>query len=265
MALQPFSNPLRPKLKLDHRATLGLWVTLESATITEVAAELGLDWVCVDMEHGSLSYRDVVDHLRAAKGSTLSVIVRVPTAAVDTIKRALDLGAHGILVPLIRSRAELEEAFTYARYPLAGKRGLGHERALRWGLAVESYVAAANEETMVIPVIETAEASDAIEDILSVSRLEAIFFGPSDLSQSRGHLAVWEGPGIADDILRMKRLADARGIASGVIGTGVEDIGRRHEQGFRMIGLGSDTGLLMRQLRSLLEHSGSCHRRRISE
>ena len=265
MALQPFSNPLRPKLKLDHRATLGLWVTLESATVTEVAAELGLDWVCIDLEHGSLSYRDVVDHLRAAKGSDLSVIVRVPTAAVDTIKRALDLGAHGVLVPLIRGRAELEEAFAYARYPLAGKRGLGHERALRWGLAVESYVAAANEETMVIPVVETADASDAIEDILSARGLEAIFFGPSDLSQSRGHLAAWEGPGIADDILRMKRLADGRGIASGIIGTGVEDIGRRHEQGFRMIGLGSDTGLLMRQLQSLLEHSGECHRRRILE
>jgi len=176
MAMQPFSNPLRPKLKLD-RATLGLWVTLESATVTEAAAELGLDWVCVDMEHGSLSYRDVVDHLRAAKGSDLSVIVRVPAAAVDTIKRALDLGAHGILAPLIRSRAELEEAFAYARYPLVGKRGLGHERALRWGLAVESYVAAANDETMVIPVIETADASDAIEDILAVPGLEAIFFG----------------------------------------------------------------------------------------
>jgi 2-keto-3-deoxy-L-rhamnonate aldolase RhmA len=178
---------------------------------------------------------------------------------VDKIKRALDLGAHGILVPLIRSRAELEEAFSHARYPLAGRRGLGHERALRWGSAVESYVAVANEETMIIPVIETADASDSIEDILSVRGLEAIFFGPSDLSQSRGHLAVWEGPGIADDILRMKRLANERGIASGIIGTGVEDIGLRHEQGFRMIGLGADVGLLMRQLRSLMDHSGKYH------
>src|SRR3546814_13494202 len=92
MPLPPFSNPLRTKLKSGD-ATFGLWVTLESATVTEVAAELGLDWVCIDMEHGSLGYRDVVDHLRAAKGSDLAVIVRVPTAAVDTLKRALDLGA----------------------------------------------------------------------------------------------------------------------------------------------------------------------------
>ena len=157
--MQAFSNPLRRKLKSGDRATLGLWVTLESATVTEVAAELGLDWICIDMEHGSLSFRDVVDHLRAAKGSDLSVIVRVPTAAVDTIKRALDLGAHGVLVPLIRSRAELEEAFAFARYPLVGKRGLGHERALRWGLAVESYVAVANEED-VARAREIVEAFD---------------------------------------------------------------------------------------------------------
>jgi 2-keto-3-deoxy-L-rhamnonate aldolase RhmA len=247
----PFSNPLRRKLK-SGRAALGLWVTLESATVTEVAAELGVDWVCIDMEHGSLGFRDVVDHLRAAKGSDLAVIVRVPTATVDTIKRALDLGAHGILVPLIRSRAELEEAFSHARYPLAGRRGLGHERALRWGMAMESYVAAANEETMVIPVIETGEASDAIEDILDVPGLEAIFFGPSDLSQSRGHMAVWEGPGIAEDVLRMRALAQERGIASGIIGTSAQDIGMRLDQGFGMVALGSDVGLLIRQMRALL-------------
>ncbi len=248
---EAFRNPLRRKLTSGAQ-TIGLWATLESATVTEIAAELGVDWVCVDMEHGSLGYRDVVDHLRAAKGSELAMIVRVPTASVDTIKRALDLGAHGVLLPLIRDAGELEEAFAHARYPPAGKRGLGHERALRWGMAMESYVAAANDETMVIPVIETAEASANIADILAVPGVEAIFFGPSDLSQSFGHLAVWEGPGIAEDILRMKALADQRGIATGVIGTSAEDLARRRAQGFGMIGLGSDVGLMIRQLRELM-------------
>lgn len=252
MPSQAFSNPLRRKLK-SGGSTIGLWATLESATVTEVAAELGLDWVCVDMEHGSLGYRDVVDHLRAAKGSDLAMIVRVPTASVDTIKRALDLGAHGVLLPLIRTADELAEAFVHARYPPSGKRGLGHERALRWGMAMESYVAASNEETMVIPVIETADASSNIADILAVPGLEAIFFGPSDLSQSFGHLAVWEGPGIAENILRMQQLAATRGIASGVIGTSADDIARRREQGFGMIGLGSDVGLMIRQLRAAIE------------
>lgn len=251
MPSQPFSNPLRRKLKSGEQ-TLGLWATLESATVTEVAAELGVDWVCVDMEHGSLDYRDVVDHLRAARGSDLAVIVRVPTARVDTIKRALDLGAHGVLLPLIREADELADAFSHARYPGSGKRGLGHERALRWGMAMESYVAVADEETMVIPVIETAEASANIAGILAVPGLEAIFFGPSDLSQSFGHRAVWEGLGIAEEILRMKGLAAERSIASGVIGTSADNIAKRRQQGFDMIGLGSDVGLMIRQLRELL-------------
>lgn len=252
MSLLPFSNPLRARLKAK-KETVGLWVTLESATATEIAAELGLDWVCVDMEHGSLDFRDVLDHLRAARGSDLAVLVRVPTASVDKIKRALDLGAHGVLLPLIRTADELDEAFAHARYPLVGKRGLGHERALRWGMAIESYVAAADSETMVIPVIETKDASDAIASILAVSGLEAIFFGPSDLSQSCGHRAVWEGPGVAEDILRIKQLAAQVNIASGIIGTSAEDIRRRRSEGFEMICIGSDVGLMIRQIRSQME------------
>lgn len=251
MTTPAFTNPLRRKLAAGG-PTFGLWVTLEAATVTEIAVEAGVDWILVDMEHGSLSYRDVLHHIRAAKGSDLSVIVRVPTTAVDTVKRALDLGAHGVLLPLIRTADELREGFTHARYPPAGLRGLGGERAVRWGAAVQSYVAAANTETMVIPVIETADASDNIESILAVEGLEAIFFGPSDLSQSRGHLAVWEGPGIAEDILRMAALASARGIANGVIGTSPADIIRRKDQGFKMIGLGSEAGLLLKLLREML-------------
>jgi 2-keto-3-deoxy-L-rhamnonate aldolase RhmA len=251
MPVAKFSNPLRRKLKAGD-TTFGLWVTLESASVTEIAADAGVDWICVDMEHGSLSYRDVLDHIRAAKGTELSVIVRVPTTAVDTVKRALDLGAHGVLLPLIRTPEDLQEGFKFARYPTGGQRGLGGERAVRWGVAIESYVAAANEETLVIPVIETADASANIDSILDVPGLEVIFFGPSDLSQSLGHMAVWEGPGVAEDILRMSDLAAERNILSGIIGINAEDIARRKDQGFRMIGLGSDAGLLLRQLRHSL-------------
>jgi 2-keto-3-deoxy-L-rhamnonate aldolase RhmA len=252
MSQRRFTNPLRERLKAKTQA-VGVWVTLESATVTEVAAELGLDWVCIDMEHGSLDFRDVLNHLRAARGSETAVLVRVPTTSVDKIKRALDLGAHGILLPLIRNADELIEGFAHARYPLVGRRGLGHERALRWGMAIESYVAVADSETMVIPVIETKDASDNIDSILDVAGLEAIFFGPSDLSQSCGHRAVWEGPGIAEEILRIKRLAAKRNIASGVIGTSAEDIERRRREGFEMICVGSDIGLMIRQMRSLVE------------
>jgi 2-keto-3-deoxy-L-rhamnonate aldolase RhmA len=246
-----FKNPLR-KLLASNKSTYGLWVTLESATVTEIAAEIGVDWVVIDMEHGSLDYRDVLHHLRAAKGSDMAVLARVPETSVSTIKKCLDLGVHGILLPLIRTDKDLKEGFGFARYPTVGLRGIGGERAVRWGFRMEEYLGCANEETLVIPLIETAEASRNIESILAVPGLEAVFFGPADLSASCGHLGVWEGPGIASDIIRIANLAHAKGIHTGVVGVNTEDVLLRQSQGFRMIGLGSDAGMMIRQLKSLL-------------
>ena len=254
-----FQNSLLKKWQ-SNQAAYGLWVTMESATITELAADAGIDWILIDMEHGSLSYRDVLDHLRAARGTDMAVLVRVPTASIDTIKRSLDLGAHGILLPLIGTADELQTAFSHARYPLEGKRGLGGERAIRWGAEMASYVAVANQETLVIPVIETHQAFENIDAILDVPGLEAIFYGPSDFSQSRGHMAVWEGPGIAEDILKMVDKASAKGIINGVIATDDQNIALRKQQGFKMIGIGTDTSLLRRTMLSSLKtcHSEDC-------
>ena len=248
-----FRNPLRRKLKAGETA-YGLWVTLETPTVTEVAGEMGLDWVCIELEHGSLDYRDVLSHLRAAKGADTAVLARLPNTAVDTVKRCLDLGCDGVLLPLVRCADDLRAGFEFARYPPVGARGLGHERAVRWVMALDSYIAAANEETLVIPVIETKDASDNIVDILGVPGLEVIFFGPGDLSSSRGHIGVWEGPGVAEDIRRMTKLALEGGIATGIIGLSAGDIRLRQEQGFRMIALGSDVGMMIQTIRSLLTH-----------
>lgn len=247
-------NPLRRKFAAKETA-YGLWVTLESATVSEIAAEMGLDWICVDMEHGSLDYRDVVQHARAVRGSDTAVLVRVPSLTIDSIKRALDLGVDGIILPLVRSAAELTEAFSYARYPMTGVRAIGGDRAVRWGLKMDEYLDTANQEILVIPNIETAEASAGIKDILAVPGLEAIFFGPYDLSASVGHFKAWEGPGVAEDILRMKKIAADRGIASGLVATGPDDLKQRRAQGFQMIALGSDTTMMIRTIKGLLEET----------
>ena len=252
MTFLNMKNPLRAKLAAQTTPTYGAWVTLEDPTVTEALVELGVDWICVDMEHGSLDYKDVVAHARAARGSGVAVLTRIPTTTVDSVKRALDLGVDGILLPLIRSAAELELGFSFARYPGRGVRGVGGERAVHWGLRLHDYLDIANEETMVIPLIETRGASEDFENIVKVEGLEAIFFGPADLSASFGHLGHWEGPGVADDILRITNLARKHNIAAGVIGWDEADMASRAEQGFRMIGLGSDIGFMTKQVKSLL-------------
>lgn len=247
-----FSNPLRRKLQVKDKPALGLWIGMESATVTEVAANLGYDWVCVDLEHGPLSLKDVLDHLRAAKGSDLAVLVRIPTASVDHVKRVLDLGSHGVLLPLINSAEELAQGFTYARYPSLGTRGIGGERATRWGLNLKEYVDVADEETLVIPLIETRQASNNIQSILEVPGLEAIFFGPSDLSQSCGHRATWEGPGVAEDILRMQEMAKNRNIATGIVARSSQDLDLRRAQGFQLVATGSDVGAMAATMRAYI-------------
>jgi 2-keto-3-deoxy-L-rhamnonate aldolase RhmA len=246
------TNPLRARLKRDE-TTLGLWVTLESPTVTEIAVTLGLDWVCVDLEHGHLDWREAMEHVRVVRGSHTAALVRVPEIDRSPIKRALDLGADGVLLPLIRGPEDLERGMRFGRYPPHGERGVGGERALRWGLSMAEYLRHADRETLVIPIIETVEAATSIDAILTVPGLEAIFFGPADLSSTHGYLGEWEGPGIAERILAIRDAAAARGHACGLMARSVVDARVRREQGFRMIGLGADTGLMIRALREALD------------
>lgn len=239
----PYRNPLRGKLA-GRDPAFGLWVTLATATMTELALDAGLDWVCIDMEHGATEYRDVVEHARAARGSDLAVLVRVPSVSVDPIKRCLDLGADGIVLPLVRSARDVEAALGWARYPPAGTRGLGGERAQRWGSRLEEYIATADDEIMVIPMIETADAVSAIDEIFAVPGLDFAFVGPGDLSASMGHLGAWEGPGVAQAIRHVVERARAADVTLGTYGVGPDDVRSRCEQGFRFLAIGSDAALL---------------------
>src|SRR6185503_8926564 len=162
-----FHNVLKEKLT-RHETTLGLWVTLESASITEIAVELGYDWVVIDAEHGHLDFREILDHVRAARNSKTTPLVRIQEIEQGLIKRVLDIGAAGILVPQITSAAEVEQAVRFAKYPPRCVRGVGGERATHWGMQLVDYTGVANDEIIVIPLIETVAAGDAIDSILAV-------------------------------------------------------------------------------------------------
>src|SRR4051794_39830515 len=161
----PAIQKLRQKIAAKQ-AALGLWVTLESPSVTEIATTMGIDWVTVDMENGHLDWREVMEHTRAVRGTETAVFVRVPELQQSSIKRALDMGAHGVLLPLIRTRAELELGIRYGRYPTQGLRGVGGERAVKWGMAFREYLEAADNQTLIIPLIETREAAESIDELL---------------------------------------------------------------------------------------------------
>ena len=147
-------------------------------------------------------------------------------------------------------------AVRFARYPVEGVRGLGAERATAWGQALAEHAAEANEHVFVVPIIETVTGGANLESMLTVEGVELFWFGPADYSASAGYRGQWEGPGVADEITRMKDLLRQAGKHCGVVATSDENVRHRFAQGFHAIGLGMDAGMLLRSLRMSLSAVG---------
>lgn len=246
---------LRRKLAADEPA-FGLWVTLESPSITEMAVALGVDWVVIDAEHGHLDWKEIVEHIRATVRSETVALVRIAELNIGVIKRALDIGADGIVVPWVESAEQLAQAVSFARYPLEGLRGIGAERATAWGQALVEHTAEANEHVLVIPIIETVRTLANLPEMLKVPGVEIFQFGPADYSSTAGYRGQWEGPGVAEQILAMKDQIHAAGKHCGVVATSNDNMQQRIGQGFRMIALGMDAGLLLRSIKGSLATVG---------
>ena len=150
---------------------------------------------------------------------------------------------------------EVERAVYFAKYPPRGFRGIGAERSTFWGKAL-SEARTGNEHTLVIPLIENMEAGRNIHSIMDVPDVDAFFFGPADYSASAGYAGEWEGPGVADEILRVKDQIRARGFACGIMATDSKNGQTRLEQGFQMVGIGADAGLLIRAMTEMMQSLG---------
>ncbi len=246
---------LRGKLA-DDQPVYGLWITLESASIAEMAVALGLDWIVIDAEHGHLDWKEIVELVRATVRSDTVVLVRIAELSIGLVKRALDIGADGVVVPWVESAEQLRQAVAFAHYPPEGVRGIGAERATGWGECFVEHTQEANEHVMVVPIIESVQGGRNVQSMLSVSGVEVFFFGPADYSSSAGYRGQWEGPGVAEQILAAKDAIRAAGKHCGVAATSNENLLERRKQGFQMLGLGLDSGLLLRSLHEALAAVG---------
>jgi len=243
---------LRQKLK-KNEPIYGLWVTLESASITEMAVALGLDWVVIDAEHGHLDWKDINSHISAALRSDTVVLVRIAERSTILSKRALDIGADGIIIPWMEKVEEVEEAVRDCRYPPEGRRGIGGERSTVWGQCLSEHANEANENVLIVPLIESIEAIPNVANMCKIDGIDLFFFGPADFSSTAGFRGQWEGPGIAEQILQLKNTIKAAGKHCGVVSTSIQNLSERRNQGFQMLALGADTGLLLRSMHQSLK------------
>ncbi len=195
---------LNLKRRLQAReVTIGAWISFAESAVAEIMAGTGFDWILIDTEHAPFSPEGLQTVLTAFNGRESVPIVRVPWNNPAVIKQALDLGAGGVLVPMVNTPDEGPAAVASCPYPPEGIRGFGPRRASDYYRRVAEYVASANESVIVALQIEHIEAIKSIADIAAVPGIDVICLGPNDLSGSMGLLGQIEHPSVVDAIHRV--------------------------------------------------------------
>ncbi len=175
-------NLLKAKLK-EGKTAIGTFVQLPHPDVTEMLSRMGFDWLVIDAEHSPMSFETIQRMLQGMNGTDCTPVVRPPWNDMVAIKRILDSGAHGVLIPWINNKEDAEYAVSACKYPPEGLRGFGPRRA---ALIDRDYPGTANDEIIVIAQIETREAVANLDDILSVDGIDAVYIGPMDLARSYG-------------------------------------------------------------------------------
>jgi len=225
--------------------TCGIWMDLVDPCVAELIGGLGYDWTLIDSEHGPIDISTLQTMLIGLKGSKTVPIVRVPWNDQVVIKRTLDVGAMGLVVPLVRTAQDVRDAISYSRYPPQGIRGCAPRRASDYGRHYKEYLQYANEAIIVIVQIEHIEAVRNLDEILAVPDLDGIFVGPADLSNSMGFVGRPDAPEVQQVMDEVLQKAHRAGVYAGLATSGgVEDMGRWVERGVQFLPVTGDRRLL---------------------
>ena len=243
------------------RSLVGDYLRAGVAHTAESLAALGFDWLCIDMQHGLIDYSDLTYMLPAISTGHSIPLVRVPWNEPYEIMKALDAGAYGVIVPMVNNRAEAEQAIQACRYPPDGLRSFGPIRAAQYGGA--GYADEANGEIACIAMIETREALDNLEEIISTPGLDAVYIGPSDLALALGLRPVgdFDEPTHIEAVNRIFETCRAHNVAAGIHTSSMKYTQRYVEQGFQFVTLGADSGWMARSafqdLREIRDTAGA--------
>jgi 2-dehydro-3-deoxyglucarate aldolase/4-hydroxy-2-oxoheptanedioate aldolase len=238
---------------LAGETVFGTFTVSSSPLILEVVARSGLDWVLIDLEHGTAHESDLLPLLMAA-GTHVPVIVRVESGERIRVGRALDLGADGVMVPQVHGAGQARRVARWMRAQPRGERGVAlFTRGMRYGDVGHDGVAYRHADLLSVVQIESRAALDEVEAIADVDGVDVLFVGPTDLSHALGI------PGRLDDrafgaaLARIGRAARDAGKAAGALARVPEDVGRYAAEGFTVLGIASEAAILDRALRSTLD------------
>lgn len=240
---------------LKGEKTIGSWIQTGSPVAAEILACAGYDWIAIDCEHSSITTADMSEVMRAIGGHALP-LVRVQQNAPLDIRRALDMGAGGVIVPMVSSGEDARAAVRAVKYPPVGVRGFGYCRANEWGERFDEYAKKANKETIVIAMIETKEGVEHAEEIIGTDGIDGVFIGPYDLSGSLGVTGQTGHPAVKEACDRVAAVCKKLGKAAGlhIVRPDKEQIDSALARGFTFIALGADIVFLAEGASGALEH-----------
>lgn len=235
------NTTLKQQLK-NKEKTLGSWITIGHQAIIDILAEAGFNWLTIDMEHTAIDYNELQILIGFIQARGMAALVRVFKNEEVVIKRALDAGADGIIVPMISTGAEAKQAVDYAKYPPIGKRGVGLNRAQRYGFAFEEYKKWVDENLVVIAQVEHIDGVNNIEDIIATEGIDGVFIGPYDLSASLGIPGKYNEPIVVEALKKFEEACFKHNISMGyhVVEPAAQLVTDKFNAGYNFIAFSTD-------------------------
>jgi 2-dehydro-3-deoxyglucarate aldolase len=237
-------NTTNLKRKLQRREiTLGSWLTLGNTAVAEIMAKAGFEWLVVDMEHSAITLDIAQQLIQVIEGCGVVPLVRVGENDATVIKRVMDAGAYGVIVPMINTKKQAEAAVNAVKYPPVGTRGVGLARAQGYGSNFEEYRDWVNKESIVIVQIEHVDAVNNLNEILKVKGVDGSIIGPYDLSASLGHPGEFNNAELKNALKRYLDICNSLKMPAGfhVVPAEAKLMNDKIKEGYRLLGFSLDT------------------------
>jgi 2-keto-3-deoxy-L-rhamnonate aldolase RhmA len=237
--------------KKFEKTMIGTLLSISAPQVAEIIAMSGFDWVFIDMEHSGISLESVQNAIQIMEGKILT-IVRVPGNDEVWIKRILDTGCDGILVPMVNSAAEARRVVQASKYPPEGRRSVGLARAHKYGASFKEYVENANRDLLIMIQCEHKDAVKNFDDILKVDGIDSVFIGPYDLSASMGLTGQISHPDVLASIGQVKDKCRKAGMPYGIYSSNIDDMISEIKTGCTFLLSGVDANMLLNAYGDLL-------------
>jgi len=235
------NTTLKQKL-LNNELTIGSWITIGHQAVIDILSHAGFDWLTIDMEHTAIDYNEAQILIAFIQSHNMSALVRVSKNEEVVIKRVMDAGADGVIVPMICSADDARKAVSYTKYPPEGLRGVGLNRAQEYGFGFEKYKDWVRDSSVLIAQIEHIDGVENIEEIINTPGVDGVIVGPYDLSGSLGIPGEYNDPRVIEALKKVERicLENKKSLGYHVIEPNSELLKEKQKAGYNFLAFSTD-------------------------